>query len=131
MELTVSPKDLKKDEFKDDDNSMKGYFTIAVRSSQTNIVNIYWNNKTDLDFIELTPGTPNSINTSIAKKLYFSFYVGESDEVVKTDGKIRLYMRADSKADIYLLRNMDGELDAPGSSSNSWKSSIGHKGGIL
>lgn len=54
-------------------NLLKGWYTIAVKTSETNFVNIYWNNKEDFDYIELTPSTPTNITLN-KKTIFFSFY---------------------------------------------------------
>ena len=44
-----------------------------MKSSETNFVNIYWNNKLEFDYLELTPGNPTNI-TLTEKTIYFSFF---------------------------------------------------------
>ncbi len=128
VNFVVTPEDLKTQSFKEV-NQLKGYYTLAVRTSKSQILNITWNNKEDLDYVELTPSVPITFQNLAHKKTYFSFYAGEDSPAQKT-GSIRVYIQADVKGTLYILKNQEGELDAPSEERYSWKTSLAKRGGI-
>jgi hypothetical protein len=56
--------------------------------------------------------------------------VAEPDDVMKKPDRIRVYLKAYSEGQLYLLKNEDGDLDAPSKRHHYWKNILGHRGGI-
>lgn len=106
---------------------LKGHYTVAVKSDQNSLIHIYWNNKDDLDYIELTPNIASTINLLKRKKTYFSFYV---DDTEKEKKNITFHIKSDSKSEIYILASTKNELSQPDTSDYHFKGSVGQKGGI-
>jgi hypothetical protein len=135
MEVDIRPKDIKQtaNEAQPD---LRGYYVIGVKSTGNTNINIYWNNKEDLNYVELTPNEPSSMILPTDRKFYFAFYARDADGVIKGNSgsiqrdDIRVYFKVDVQADIYLLKSPSGELDAPSKDNYIWKSSTAHKGGV-
>ena len=106
---------------------LKGHYTIAVKSDYNSLVHVYWNNKDDLDYIELTANVPASINLLKRKKLYFSFYVEDTDKEKKN---ISIHIKSDSKTEVFILSSKENLLSQPDNNDYHFKGSIGKKGGI-
>lgn len=66
---------MNKDSLSDQKDSIHGNYVLALKSAKRTTVNLYWNNKVDLDFIELTPGKANSLHVTPDKTLYFEMFV--------------------------------------------------------
>ena len=130
VELELTPKDLKTSH-SNEGKSLKGYFTVAIKSSSSCFVNVFWNNKDDLNYIELTAGEPSSMSLDQNRKLYFSSFVKDTEsKTAKDRGNIIFYIKASVRTDIYLLKSHSGDLDAPSSYNYTWKTSIAKAGGI-
>ena len=129
VDLSLEPGDLK--QFAHDSTpSLKGHYTVALRSSNKCIVHIFWNNKEDLNYIELTPGIPSSMKLEADKSFYFSFYAQDNEQGKESQrDQITVYFKTDIRANIYMLKT-NGELDAPSSSNYLWKTSTGVMGGV-
>ena len=130
VELDIKSSDLKTDSTSNKD-TLKGYFTVGVKSSNSAIVSVYWNNKVDLNYLELTPNEPSTMTINGMKKLYMTAYVKDADSKNKNDrGSVFFYFKTSVRADIYILKSPDSELNAPSANSYNWKSSIGKNGGV-
>lgn len=130
VELDVTAKDLNTHNSKSTEG-LKGHFTLAVKSSLSCFINVFWNNKEDLNFLELTPGEPTSMNLDKDRHLYFSSYAKDSDSKTASDqGSIVFYIKSSVRTDIYLLKSLNGELDTPNTHNHTWKTSISKAGGI-
>ena len=130
VELDITSKDLHIDSTTNKE-SLKGYFTIGIKSSSSCIVSVYWNNKVDLNYLELTPNEPSSMFLAEDKKLYLATYVKDSKSKSKDDrGDIFFYFKTSIRADVYILKSLDSELNAPSSSHYNWKTAIGKGGGV-
>ena len=65
------------------------------------------------------------------KNFYFSFFAKEVDNNNSNDrGKVVIYIKTNTRANIYVLKSKSGELDAPSSTNYKWKSTLGEMGGI-
>lgn len=67
----------------------KGHYTVGVKASSDCVVSMYWNNKVDLNYIEITPNEPATMVLAKDKLLYFSFYASNENELTpqaKTPG---------------------------------------------
>lgn len=128
--LDVTVDDLKKDS-NTKSQGLKGYFTLSVKSSSTCNVNIFWNNKEDLNYLELTPNQPSTMFLDKGKKLYFSTFVKDTEsKSEKNRGNVAIYIKSSVRADIFVIKSLTGSLDAPSASNYTWKSTISHAGGI-
>lgn len=127
VDLDLKPKDLKL-ESHSEGVSLKGHFTVAVKSSNSCNLSIFWNNKEDLNYIELTPNEPSTMMLDRSKSFYFAFYARDA-EATSDRGIVSLYVKANVQANVYLLKT-GGELAAPSSSSYNWKGSLGPMGGV-
>lgn len=128
--LDIKGEDLKKDS-KSASEGLKGYFTLSVKSSTTCKASIFWNNKEDLNFLELTPNEPSTMVIDKGKKLYFSAYVKDNEAKSKKDrGEVSLYIKSSVQADVYILKSLNGDLKAPSSENFEWKASVSHAGGV-
>ena len=56
-------------------DSIHGNYVIAIKSQKKTQVNLFWNNKSNLDFIELTPGKQNTLHLKEDKPLFFEMFV--------------------------------------------------------
>jgi hypothetical protein len=116
--------------------SMQDNYVIAVKSAKKTGLTIYWNNKEDLNFIELTPNEPSTMPLEVEKKFYFSFYAQDSQtssnaDVPNDDRKdIKIYLRMNVRANVYVLKTLTGDLEIPGPTNFSWKGSTSDKGGV-
>lgn len=81
---------------------MKGYFTVAVKSSNACLINIYWNNKKELNYIELTPNIPSTMHLLKDKPLFFYFYAQEKPGTDMSDN-IAIHWKSDVKSKIYMV----------------------------
>ena len=135
LELDVTPDDLRTTSH-DGAIDMRGYYVLGVKASATTSINVYWNNKQDLNYVELTPNEPSSMIVGDGNKFYFAFYARDADGIIKGDAAsidrkdIRVYLKINVKANIYILKSPSGELDAPGPDNFLWKTSTADKGGI-
>ena len=132
VDIEVTSRDLNKNSNNaKNKDSLKGYFTIGVKSAIDCVISVYWNNKTDLNYIELTPNEPSSMGLSGDRKLYFNTYVKDSNSKLSQDrGSVVFYFKASVKTNIYILKSLDGELTAPSEGRNNWKTTIGDAGGV-
>lgn len=130
VELELTTKDIKISNSKNNDG-LRGHFTVSIKSSASCFISIFWNNKDDLNYLELTPGEPSSMFLDKNRKLYFSSFVKDVDSKTANDrGNVVFYIKSSVRADIYLLKSPTGELDAPNSHNYTWKTSIAKAGGI-
>ena len=116
--------------------SLQGNFVVAVKSSQATSLTVYWNNKEDLNFIELTPNEPSTMLLETEKKFYFSFYAQDSftssnaDKPNQDRKDIKVYLRLNVRANVYVLKTLTGDLEVPGPTNYSWKASTSDQGGL-
>jgi hypothetical protein len=135
MEVDIRPMDIKQTA-NETNPELRGYYVVAVKASSDTNVNIYWNNKEDLNYVELTPNEPSNMVLSTDRKFYFAFYARDAEGTLKGSSgtvdrqDIRIYLKVDVQANIYLLKSPTGELDAPSKENYIWKSSTAKKGGI-
>lgn len=131
LELDIRPQDIKKTA-NETDPSVRGYYVIAVKASANTNINVYWNNKEDLNYVELTPNEPSSMVLSMDRKFYFAFYARDVGESAQSGERkdIRVYLKVDVQANVYVLKSPSGELDAPSKENHIWKGSTAKKGGI-
>ena len=52
-------------------DKMQGYFVVGVRSNIQTEIGIFWNNKKNLNYTELTPGLETTMTIEKDKPLYF------------------------------------------------------------
>ena len=135
LDILIKPNDLRTTS-QQTSLSLRGHFVVAVKSSQSSSLTIYWNNKEDLNFLELTPNEPNSMLLEIEKKFFFSFYVQDSFGSKNADKRnddrkdIKIYFKLNVRANIYVLKTLTGDLEIPGPTNYSWKTSTSDKGGL-
>jgi hypothetical protein len=135
MDLLIKPNDLRTNSQQGSLN-LRGHFVVAVKSSKSTNLTIYWNNKEDLNFIEMTPNEPTTMLLEIKKKFYFSFYVQDSPSSNDADSRnedrkdIRIYLKLNVRANVYVLKTLTGDLDEPSPTNYSWKASTSDKGGL-
>ena len=123
--LEITKDDLKS--INDENGEIKGYFTIGVKSNISTTVHIYWNNKDNLDYIELTPFIPIVTNIKKDKNMYFSFYV-DSEDLKKE--KIILHLKSDKKTDFYIISSKKDFLEIPDDKNYNYKKIIPENGGV-
>jgi hypothetical protein len=128
VQLNLAPKDFPSDRTSDQ-SQLKGHYTLAVRADSDCTINIFWNNKEDLNYLELTPNIPASMALESQRALYFSFYAKESTNKLQMKGLISIYVKATTEATIYILKSA-GELNAPSATDYVWKGSIQRAGGV-
>lgn len=130
LDLKLTPEDMKL-ESTQTDHTLRGHYTIAVKSMEIAMISIFWNNKEDLNYLELTPGEPSLMQLEKDKKLYFSFFAQDIDSVNETEkGDVEIYIKSSVQANIYLLKTKESTLDAPNKDNHTWKGSLGNMGGI-
>ena len=134
IEIEINPIDLKQ-QAHDENPDLKGYYVLAVKASSKANINIYWNNKDDLNYLELTPNEPSTMTVNNTQKMYFAFYARDvnsntSSSPSKERKEIRVYTKVNVKATIYLLKSPSGELNAPSASNYNWKTTTAEKGGV-
>lgn len=123
--LEFSKDDLKT--IKNDDTSMKGYYTIGVKSNISTTIHIYWNNKDTLDYMELTPSITTVTSVQKDKMMFLTFYA-ESEN--KKEGKIIIHLKSDVKTEFFVLTSKNNKLRIPGEDNYSYKKIMGDNGGI-
>ena len=128
VDLILIPSDLKIDAHSSKDK-LKGHYTLAVKSSVACNLNVFWNNKQDLNYIEITPNIPSSMTLEKSRSFYFSFYVQDTTNPTKDKGIISIYIKTDVKASVYMLKT-NGELKSPDPSNNMWRTELPNFGGI-
>lgn len=52
-------------------NNFIGYYTVGIKLEKSSLIHIYWNNKKNLNYFELTPNTPSTMTVSNNTPLYF------------------------------------------------------------
>ena len=129
VELKLQPEDLKFDTT-GTDHSLKGHYTIGVKSADGGMLSLYWNNKEDLNYIELTPGEPSIMHVDSTKRLYFSLYAQDVNKKAKDLGSIEIYIKSNIPVTVYMLKTKGKSLDAPSKHKFNWKATLGHMGGI-
>ena len=135
MDITLKPSDLRTNS-QQSSVTLRGHFVVAVKSSKTSNLTIYWNNKEDLNFIELTPNEPSVMMLETEKKFYFSFYAQDSlssnnaDKLNEDRKDIKIYLKLNIRANVYVLKTLTGDLEVPGPTNYSWKASTSDKGGL-
>lgn len=130
VDITLSPDDMKLDSTQTD-HTLRGYYTLAIKSMDIAMVSVFWNNKEDLNYLELTPGEPSLMQVEKDKKLYFSFFAQDIDSLAETErGDVEIYIKSNVQVNIYLLKTKESGLDAPSQENHTWKGSLGHMGGI-
>lgn len=80
-----------------------------MKSSSKTDISIYWNNKSDLNYVEVTANKEMKMQLDSTKKFYFEFYVGSKEK----NGNIVVYFRTDIESHIYLCKNKDFGMMAP------------------
>jgi hypothetical protein len=130
VEIVLSKDDLDPQERKEASNGLKGYYVVAVKAaSQTNL-SLFWNNKEDLNYIELIPNVPTSMAIDKAKNLYFSFFAHRAEDGIEwPNARVTFYLKTDVRANFYVLKSKS-DLAAPSNANYKWKASLGPKGGI-
>lgn len=76
------------------------HYIIAVKDSNDTSVNIYWNSKENLNYVELTTNKPSSIMLSTDRKFYFAFYLHNAEFNTFTTQRVlvrALIMHSNSK----------------------------------
>ena len=134
IELSLTSKDMK-ESVHSAKASLKGYYVVSVAAEVDTEITLYWNNKPDLNYIELTPNEPSQMKLDTNKKFYFTFYArdidgGADENSINLRRDIRVYIKTDIRANIYLVKSTTGELIVPGPTNNQWKSSLGDAGGV-
>lgn len=127
VQLSLTPRDLLSD--RSEPAQLKGHFTVAVKAESDCVLNLFWNNKEDLNYIELTPNTPATMALEPQRSLYFSFYAKESSGRLQLRGLISIYLKATTAATLYVLKSA-GELNAPSATEYTWKAELGKTGGV-
>lgn len=112
-----------------DGKGLMDHYTVGVMSSVTGQVSLYWNNKEDLNFVELTPNEPSSMQLVRDKKFYFTLFARELSKSEKKDSLL-FYIQTSSKVDVYLLKTTTGDLLIPSESNSMWQTSVSSAGGI-
>ena len=131
VDLSIKKDDMKFDSTQSN-HSLKGHFTLAVKSTDLGMISVFWNNKENLNYLELTPGEPTLMQVEENKNLYFSFFAQDADSVSESDrGDVEIYIKSSVQANVYILKTNDTSLDAPSRENHSWKRSLGHAGGIV
>ena len=128
VEINLGPSDMLSERHLEQEK-LKGHYTVAVKTSSDCNINIFWNNKEDLNYLELTPNHPSTMALDPTKSLYFSFYAKEAGNKMISKGMISIYIKSTVETTIYVLKS-SGELNAPSSSEYIWKGNIGKSGGI-
>ena len=129
VELDVTEEDLKMDASAGS-SGLRGHYTLAVKAANNSHLNVFWNNKDDLTYVELTPNQPTTLQLDPDRKLYFTFYAEDAnDKISGENGDISIYIKSVSPLNAYIIHT-DGTLNAPTSYNFEWKSSLGQKGGI-
>ena len=135
MEINITTQDIKQTA-NQSNPELRGHYVIAVKASANTNINIYWNNKEDLNYVELTPNEPSSMLLTKDRKFYFAFYARDAEGTINKSGAsveredIRVYLKVDVKANIYVLKSPNGDLDAPSKENYVWKGSTAKMGGI-
>ena len=111
-------------------NSLKGHYTIAVQSAKVSKLNLFWNNISNLNYIELTPNKPSQMYLEQDKNFYFSFYAKDVEDSEKDKGKIVIYIKTNIESNIWVLKSKTNEMKTPDSSNYTWSSSIPLLGGM-
>lgn len=123
---------LRADEMDSDNKELKGYYTIQVKNKNRCHMSIYWNNKPDLDYIELSQNLPQTIHVLPSKPLYFTFYVTEKSQISRRqkNGDIMLHYKSDGALTIYLKQIPGKDLIIPNKENKDFEGNLGQKGGI-
>jgi hypothetical protein len=127
-ELSLTSADVKMDPHSNKEK-LKGYYTVAVKSSTTCPLTLFWNNNESLNYLEITPNVPSTMALESQRSLFFSFYVQDKDALNGDRGVVTLYVQTDVRASVYLLRT-NGELRAASEEEHTWKSDTSHFGGL-
>lgn len=95
-------------------------------------MSLYWNNKPDLDYIELSQNFPQTIHILPNKPLYFTFYVTEKSQISKRqkNGDILLHYKSDGPLTIYLKQIPDKDLVIPDNFNRDYEGHLGPRGGL-
>lgn len=125
VELNVTSEEAKRL----DSKSLRDHFTLGVLSSNNGVVSLYWNNKEELNFLELTPNEPSTMQLARSKTLYFSLFAHELDSSSKRDS-LFIYIQASVQAEVHLLKTGVGQLDAPSATNSRWHSRLSAAGGV-
>lgn len=128
VDMSLTSSDLKTDPHGTKER-LKGHYTLAVKSSVASTLNIFWNNKEDLNYVELTPNLPISMALEQIRPFYFSFYAQDTMDKLTDRGIVSIYIKTTSQASIYLLKTK-GELEAPSAEHYTWKSNLAEFGGV-
>ena len=126
--LILDLKDNDLDSSNKNKNPFRGHFTIAVKSDNDTKLNIFWNNKEDLNYIELTPNKETSMVLESNRNFYFSFFTKGLDG--KKKGKIIIYVRTNVQSNFWILKSDKNEMLAPNQSNYTWKSATAKMGGV-
>lgn len=128
IELNLDSSDLKLDPHSSKDK-LKGHYTVGVKSSGSCKLDIFWNNKDDLNYVEITPNQPTTMSLDPTKNFYFSFYAKDVSEKLADRGIISINIKTNVQANVYVIKTQ-GELEAPSNTRFSWKGSVPNFGGI-
>ena len=109
---------------------LKGNYTIAIQSNKETKLNLFWNNISNLNYIELTPNKPSQMYLEKDKNFYFSFYAKDPEDSTKEKGKIVIYIKTNIQAKVWLLKSKTNEMKTPDSTNNTWSTSIPVLGGM-
>lgn len=127
-EINMTPEDLATDKNLEQEK-LKGHYTVGVKASADCNLNIFWNNKEDLNYLELTPNQPSTMALDPSKALYFSFYAKDLNSKLAIKGIISIYIRSTAETNVYILKS-GGELNAPSATDYIWKANLGKTGGV-
>ena len=115
--------------------TLRGHYMLTVQSMSDTELTLYWNNKEDMDYIELTPNEPNTMLLKKNKKFYFTFYArdidgGANDSSMNLRRDVRIYIKTDVRTNVYVTRTTTGELAVPDAKTSFWNTSFGDAGGV-
>lgn len=127
VELTMTLDDAKKEgEGKD----LRDHFSVGVLSANQGTISLYWNNKDDLNFIELTPNEPSTMQLVKDKTLYFSLFSRDIDLLTEKKQNLIFYFQSTVQIQVYLIKAATGELDIPNAENAKWRASLSAAGGV-
>jgi len=128
VQVELSPQDFKLDSHRDA-APMRDHFTVALKSSAPCTVDIFWNNRQELNYIELTPNHPMTMSLEKDRSFYFSLFARDVD-AKKSRGNVVFFIKTNVRANIFVVPSETGALEAPSRGSYVWKSSIPDMGGV-
>lgn len=123
VELILQPFELS------DGKSIKDTFVVSVRLFANTEFDIFWTNKRDFNFFELTPGHLSSMHVKRDIPLYLGFTHSESD-AKEPKRSLTFSFNGDSETFIYVSTSDIGQLIPPTANSFTWKATIPKLGGV-